>query len=74
VVLVKPQFEYDRLAEFLDLSKNFNGIVSENDRIKIIRHITEEIKNYGLNIKNWTESDIKGTKGNTEYLFEIEPI
>ena len=35
---------------------------------KIIDDIVEEAKKYNLYLQNLTESPIKGTKGNTEYL------
>ena len=62
VFLIKPQFE----AEREDIEK---GIVKDtNVHKKIIDDIVEESKKYNLYLQNLTESPIKGTKGNTEYL------
>lgn len=62
VFLIKPQFE----AEREDIEK---GIVKDTDvHKKIIDDIVEETKKYNLYLQNLTESPIKGTKGNTEYL------
>jgi 23S rRNA (cytidine1920-2'-O)/16S rRNA (cytidine1409-2'-O)-methyltransferase len=73
VALVKPQFEYERLKENLKLSNNFKGIVKDNnDLLLIINEIKKEINLIGLNVLNYIESEIKGTKGNTEYLFYIK--
>jgi 23S rRNA (cytidine1920-2'-O)/16S rRNA (cytidine1409-2'-O)-methyltransferase len=72
VVLIKPQFEYTRLKSRLKLSNNFNGIVKNSeDRDKIIKNITKEIIDLGLNIFGIIPSAIKGVKGNIEYLFYI---
>lgn len=72
VVLVKPQFEYKRLSSKLNLSDNFNGIVKKrDDRDEIIKYITKEIINSGLNVYEVMPSSIKGLKGNLEYLFHI---
>ncbi len=72
VVLIKPQFEYKRLSLKLNLSDNFNGIIENcNDRDKIIKYISEEIINLGLNVYDVIPSSIKGLKGNLEYLFFI---
>ncbi len=71
VVLIKPQFEFDKYKQILNLSNNFNGIVNEEDRAKIVEKIKEEINEMKLKIVNIIESDIKGTKGNIEYLFYI---
>ena len=73
VVLIKPQFEYQRLKDILKLRGQFNGIVkNESDLKKIIEYIKSEIETSGLNIINIVPSNIKGTKGNLEYLFHIE--
>ena len=62
VFLIKPQFE----AEREDIEK---GIVKDTGvHKKIIDDIVEEAKKYNLYLQNLTESPIKGTKGNTEYL------
>ena len=62
VFLIKPQFE----AERENIEK---GIVKDTDvHKKIIDDIVEEAKKYNLYLQNLTESPIKGTKGNTEYL------
>ena len=72
IVLIKPQFEYARLYSKIKLSNNFNGIVKKSeDRDEIIKYITKEIIDLGLNIHGIIPSDIKGMKGNLEYLFYI---
>ena len=72
IVLIKPQFEFTRLYSKINLSNNFNGIVKKNeDRDEIIKYITKEIINLGLNIYGIIPSAIKGIKGNLEYLFYI---
>jgi len=72
IVLIKPQFEYDRLKNILNLNESFNGIVkNDEDLHKIIDYIIEEIKGMGLNLIKYSKSSIKGTKGNREYLFYI---
>ncbi|OHD11010.1 MAG: hypothetical protein A2086_10085 [Spirochaetes bacterium GWD1_27_9] len=73
IVLIKPQFEYERLTERLNLTPNFSGIVeNDTDRLKIIEFIQKEIKEIGYDIKFKIESQIKGTKGNIEYLWFID--
>lgn len=72
VILIKPQFEYERLRKQLNLPEQFNGVISNNDiLIKILTAIQEEILEIGFNIKDFVESPIKGAKGNVEYLFEL---
>ncbi len=72
VVLIKPQFEYERLKKIINLSNNFNGIIKKvEDRDEIIKYITKEITDSGLSIFGITPSSIKGIKGNLEYLFYI---
>lgn len=72
VVLIKPQFEYQRLKSKLNLQDNFKGIVkNQNDLEKIVKYIKSEIESLGLKIHNLIPSNIKGTKGNLEYLFHI---
>lgn len=72
IVLIKPQFEYKRLSLKIKLSNNFNGIVkNSDDRDEIIKYITKEIIDLGLNVYNIIPSSIKGVKGNLEYLFYI---
>lgn len=62
IILIKPQFE----AEKEDIEK---GIVKDKSiHKKIIDEIVEKAKEYNLYLQNLTESPIKGTKGNTEYL------
>lgn len=62
VILIKPQFEANRE----DIDK---GIVRDRDvHKKIIAEIVDEAEKNNLYLQNITESPIKGTKGNTEYL------
>lgn len=73
VILIKPQFEYMRLKKILNLSKEFNGVITnDGDRDKIISHVKEEIKSFQFVINDCVESDIKGSKGNIEYLFYLQ--
>ncbi len=73
VVLIKPQFEYSRLVDLLQLSKNFNGIVkNDDDRVRIVDFIKNEFIIKGFNIKDIVVSPIKGSKGNEEYLFYLQ--
>lgn len=62
IFLIKPQFEVEK--EFLE-----KGIVKD---IKIQQNVINDIKEYfedkGLYLIDITESPIKGTKGNIEYL------
>ena len=44
VVLIKPQFEYERLKDILNLTEDFKGIVkTDEERIKIINFLKNEI-------------------------------
>jgi len=72
IVLIKPQFEFKRYREILSLSSDFRGIVNAEDRDKIIEAVKEEILNMNLEISGVVESEIKGTKGNLEYIFYIK--
>lgn len=71
VVLIKPQFEYERLIDILNLSPNFNGVVKESDVVIITDYIERELNRLSIEVKNRVKSDILGTKGNIEYLFEL---
>ncbi|MCK4796538.1 MAG: TlyA family RNA methyltransferase [Spirochaetes bacterium] len=72
IILIKPQFEYNRLSTVIELSGKFNGIVkNEEERKKIIEYIRNEILGMDLNVYSMIASNIKGTKGNLEYLFYI---
>jgi 23S rRNA (cytidine1920-2'-O)/16S rRNA (cytidine1409-2'-O)-methyltransferase len=73
VVLIKPQFEYERLALILELPLNFNGVLNDESlRLKIINKVNLEIENLGLKVIKKVESDIMGMRGNLEYLFHIK--
>ncbi|HPO48863.1 MAG TPA: TlyA family RNA methyltransferase [Spirochaetota bacterium] len=72
ITLIKPQFEYERLIDILNLEKNFNGVAGEKESEEIFNYVKEEIIKSGLIILASKESDIEGTKGNKEYLVEIE--
>ncbi|MGI9536725.1 MAG: TlyA family RNA methyltransferase [Desulfocapsaceae bacterium] len=61
--LVKPQFELDRSQ--IDAG----GIVTEKSlRVSAVEKIIEFCSSYELVSRGYTESSIKGTKGNQEYL------
>lgn len=67
VVLVKPQFEVGK--ENVDK----NGIVkNKNLHIKTLQNISNFCKDIGLFVKDATFSPITGTKGNIEYLLNID--
>lgn len=73
IVLIKPQFEYNRLKKKLLLPDSFDGVIKDSlTREQIVNYIENEIKNLKLNIVNKKECNIKGTKGNIEYLFYIK--
>jgi len=73
VVLIKPQFEYERLKDILNFTEDFKGIVkTDKERIKIINFLKNEIITSGFQIYDIIESGIKGTKGNVEYFFYIK--
>jgi 23S rRNA (cytidine1920-2'-O)/16S rRNA (cytidine1409-2'-O)-methyltransferase len=73
IVLIKPQFEYERLAPVLGLSTVFDGVVrNDQDRMKIIEHTQKEIVDFGAVVRGIIPSRIKGNKGNIEYLFYLE--
>lgn len=74
VVLIKPQFEFERYKEKLNLFSNFNGIVNSEDREKIIEALKKDIIEMNLKIVDIAQSDIKGTKGNIEYLLYIKKL
>ena len=70
LVLIKPQFEYNRLLSYIDLSRNFRGVVKKTEDItRIINYIEKEFKQKELIIYNIIPSSLKGQKGNQEYLF-----
>lgn len=72
IVLIKPQFEYNRLKKILMLPEGFNGIIKdENLRNKIINYIEKEINLLNIKILNKKECIISGCKGNKEYLFYL---
>jgi 23S rRNA (cytidine1920-2'-O)/16S rRNA (cytidine1409-2'-O)-methyltransferase len=72
IALIKPQFEFERLKKRLSLLDNFNGII-KNQIVaeKIINYIKDELNDLGLTVYNMIKSQIKGQKGNQEYLFYI---
>lgn len=62
VFLIKPQFEVEK--EYLE-----KGIVKDIlEHQRIIDNIREDFEKKGIFLINITESPIKGTKGNIEYL------
>ncbi|NTU69838.1 TlyA family RNA methyltransferase [bacterium] len=68
VCLVKPQFEVGK-----KIADRFKGVISD---IEIQNEIVEKIINFSLELnflfKGKTESQIKGHKGNQEYLIYLE--
>ncbi len=72
IILIKPQFEWERLKSILTLKEEFNGIIKDEiERTKIIDYIKNEISEIGFKVMGITPSKIKGIKGNVEYLFHI---
>lgn len=66
VLLIKPQFEVGRE----NIGKN--GIVTdEHARECAIENVVDCFKNLGYKVLGLTESPIKGTKGNVEYLIYL---
>lgn len=62
IFLIKPQFEVEK--EFLE-----KGIVKDiSVQQNVLKNIKEYFEDRGLYLQDITESPIKGTKGNIEYL------
>ena len=73
IILIKPQFEYERLKDELGLAEDFDGIVKkDSDRELIISKIDLELSSINVNVIDKIESPIRGTKGNIEYLYYIK--
>ncbi len=73
VILIKPQFEYERLREKLSLGEKFKGVVTDDiERQKITLEVMNELKSAGFNVVSFIQSGIRGTKGNIEYLFHLK--
>lgn len=70
VVLIKPQFEYQRLKKGSELSGHFDGVVRSNEeRQKIVQCVCREIRDFGVLLEEPViESPIRGGNGNIEYL------
>jgi 23S rRNA (cytidine1920-2'-O)/16S rRNA (cytidine1409-2'-O)-methyltransferase len=65
VILVKPQFEAGE-------GKVINGIIKDKKILRdTVNNVKRIFKENNFNILNITESPIKGSKGNTEFLFNI---
>jgi len=72
IALIKPQFEFIRLKEKLNLREDFRGIIRNQETLeKIIGYIKNEITELGLSVYDIIKSRIKGQKGNQEYLFYL---
>ena len=72
IALIKPQFEFQRLKKKLDLADDFKGVIkNSNDIEKIINYIKDELIELKLSVYKIIKSQIKGQKGNQEYLFFI---
>lgn len=75
IILIKPQFEYQRLKKILSLDNNFFGVVkSETDRVKIKDYICNEINALGITVEKIIDSPIPGTNGNIEYLSYLRKV
>lgn len=72
LILIKPQFEYERLKKLLSLQDNFTGIILDNEITnKIIDHVKNEFENMSMVVNNIIKSPVKGTKGNQEFFFHL---
>ena len=67
IALIKPQFE----AGPKDVSSGKGVIKSEQKRLEIVESIKEFAQKLDLKIAGFTESPIKGAKGNVEYLIYL---
>ena len=66
--LIKPQFEVGKH------SLSASGVVSSwSERDRSIRQVLDAAKDQGLGLKALSESPIKGTNGNREYLALLAP-
>ncbi len=65
IALIKPQFEYKG-------SIDFNGIITDRKVLKeIIIETAEVLTAEKVYISEMLESPVRGTKGNTEFLFRL---
>lgn len=61
--LIKPQFE-----SYLEEAEVGGIITSKETHINVIKRVTDHLNSLGFAVINLTQSPIKGTKGNVEYL------
>lgn len=65
IALIKPQFEAGH--------NKFKGVIKDKKMYKnILNHVILEIDQMGFHIINLKEADIKGKKGNQEYVLHID--
>ena len=66
IVLIKPQFEAEK--EMVDMG----GIVTNSEHLNsTLQKVTDQFKELNLNIWATAPSEIKGTKGNQEYFYQV---
>jgi len=64
VALVKPQFEW------VNPPSSFDGVVrSAEDLETILKRLVESLAEEGVEVRELTESPIRGASGNREFLF-----
>ena len=67
IILIKPQFEGRK--EWID----YGGIVTNPDYLaRILEGVTQNFTELGFEIINSEPSNIKGTKGNQEYFYQVK--
>jgi len=66
IILIKPQFESSK--EQIEKKGVIKNAVTHKN---ILKHVASSLNEKGYYIKNITYSDIKGAKGNIEFLFHI---
>ncbi len=66
IILIKPQFESSKQQ----IEKN--GVIkSAATHISVLKNVSSSLNELGYYIKNITYSDIKGAKGNIEFLYYV---
>ncbi|WKC58060.1 TlyA family RNA methyltransferase [Borrelia sp. P9F1] len=68
IALIKPQFELKELD--LDI-KDFSGVVDTRYLTKILDKVIRKFHDNNLQVKNILKLEIKGRKGNQEFMFLI---
>lgn len=66
VALVKPQFEVG------PDEPDFQGVLSETRSQEVLLAVLEQLSRQGVQTRAWRPADLKGQKGNQEYLVWLE--